>query len=399
MKSLIASLPESVRGWAFYDFANSSYVLVFQSFLLPVYFSTILLSQGSTLSAWGLANALSTAFGIILSINAGRFADKTNRLRIFKYLIGSSFIGMICVALSISFVPAILFWLFILTNGLFIASIAISDSVLPHISNNENSYEYSGFAWGFGYLGGIVSLIVVIILQHLTSEYSFWVFSSVALFYILFAMRAVKKLSNVQLNPDPIIDQTKNILTTKERNILFVGYWLVSECITVIILFFSIFASKEIGLSNTVIGALLLLVQLIGFPATYFGGRLTLKKKPIQLLGITMIIWGILICMLVLFKNIIALVIVTILAGLVIGNSQSYIRAQYSTLIKKSESGLRFGFYSFISQASVVIGPLLYGFASDRLHSQKIPIIILFVLMIIGYYLIQKATKNVISAN
>jgi UMF1 family MFS transporter len=364
------------------------------SFLLPIFFSTILLSKGYSLGAWGIANAVSTGLGIVLSIVAGKYADKNNRLKTFKYLILASFIGMLLVALAIGYFPSAIFWLFIIANTFFIASISISDSVLPHVSDKKTSYEYSGFAWGFGYLGGIGSLIIVVLLQKFTGDYSFFVFASVAIFYLIFSLYSLKKLSKIELNPDPISDQTKNVLSPRQQKFLFFGYWLISECITVVIMFFAIFAAKELNLSTLMIGVCLLFVQLIGFPATYFGGILAERKDPINLLGITIVIWGIIICFLVLFKSIFSLAIIIILAGLVIGNSQSYIRAQYSTLIKKSESGLRFGFYSIVSESSVIIGPIIYGFASDYLHSQKIPMIILYVLMVIGYFFVRKVTRS-----
>ena len=389
------SLPRYVWGWAFYDFANSSYMLIYLSFLLPVYFSTILLSKGYSLSAWGIANAVSTGLGIILSIIMGRYADKNNRLKTFKYLIFISFIGMLSVAMAIAYFPDLVYSLFIIANTFFIASISISDSVLPHVSDKKTAYQYSGFAWGFGYLGGIASLIIVVLLQKFTSDYSFSVFASVAIFYLIFSLYSLKKLSNIELNPNHTLDQTENILSSRQKGVLFLGYWLISECITVVIMFFSIFAAEELHLSTFIIGICLLFVQLIGFPATYFGGLLAERKNPINLLGITIIIWGIAICLLVLFKSVFSLVIIIILAGLVVGNSQSYIRAQYSTLIKKSESGLQFGFYSLVSESSVIIGPIAYGFASDYLHSQKIPMMILYLLMVLGYFFVRNTARSI----
>jgi UMF1 family MFS transporter len=390
-------MPKHVWGWAFADFGNSSYVLVFQSFLLPVYFSTVLLAQGYSLGSWGIANAISTVLGIALSIFSGKYADVKNRLRTFKILVTLSFIGMMFVSLAIGYWPVAVYWLFILANMFFIATLSVSDSILPHVSDTNTTYAHSGFAWGFGYLGGIASLIMVIILQKLTGDYSASVFASVAIFYFIFSLYSARRLAHLDLNPDPVLDTTENLLPPKRLKTLFVGYWLMGECTTVVILFFSIFAAQELHLSTMAIGVSLLLVQLVAFPATYLGGVLAERKNPQTLLGITILIWGIIIATLVLFKSLIALGFVIFLAGLVLGNSQSYIRAQYSTLIKKSQSGLRFGFYSMVAQASVVIAPVAYGYASDYFHSQKIPIVIIYFLMVLGYFLARSAAGNAAS--
>ncbi|MEK7132431.1 MAG: MFS transporter [Patescibacteria group bacterium] len=389
--SRISTIPKNIWGFAYYDFANSAYFLVYLSFLLPIYFSTILLSKGYSLGAWGTANAVSTFLGVLLAVVAGKYADTTNRLEIFRYSVFLSFIGMLSVSLSIGYFPASVYWIFIIANTFFVASLSISDSMLPHVSDKTTSYTYGGFAWGFGYLGGIASLLIVVFLQKITGDYSFSVFASVAIFYLIFSLYSIRKLSGTPLNPDSASDKTANMLSPGREKLLFLGYWLISECITVVFLFFSIFASQELRLSTFVIGVLLLFVQLIAFPATYLGGMLAERRNPQTLLGITIALWGVIILLLVLFKGFIVLAIVVFLTGLVIGNSQSYMRAQYSTLIKKGESGLRFGFYSIVSKASVIVGPVAYGFASDQLQSQKIPIIILYALMVLGYVLTRKA--------
>ncbi len=388
------SLPKNVWRWAFYDFANSSYVLIFQAFLLPAFFSTILFSKGYSLSAWGIANGISTAIGILLAIMLGKYADKYNRLKIFKWIILTCFTGMATMSLFVEVFSNGVFYLFIFTNCLFITSLSLSDSILPYISDKKSAYEYSGFAWGFGYLGGIASLIVVVILQKIFSEYSPIVFFSVAIFYLCFSLYALNGLKDTELN-EPKNENKKDIIPKKQKISLLIGYWLISESITVIILFFSIFAAKELGFSTFKIGVSLLLVQLIGFPATWLGGKLTKRFNNISLLGLSILLWGVVIALMITNPSLITFAFIVFLTGLTIGNSQSIIRAQYSTVINKSESGYQFGIYAFISQAATSIGPIFYGIASDSLGSQKVPMIFLFVLMIIGFIIIRKVMKNV----
>ena len=119
------NLPKNVRRWAFYDFANSSYVLIFQAFLLPTFFSTILFAKGYSLSAWGIANGISTAIGILLAIVLGKYADKHSRLKVFKWIILVCFAGMATMSLLINIFANGVFYLFIFTNALFITSLSL----------------------------------------------------------------------------------------------------------------------------------------------------------------------------------------------------------------------------------------------------------------------------------
>jgi len=160
-------------------------------------------------------------------------------------------------------------------------------------------------------------------------------------------------------------------------------------------LFFSIFAAKELGFSTFKIGISLLFVQLIGFPATWLGGKLNKRFNNVPLLGLSILLWGIVIALMVTSPSLVTFAVVVFLTGLTIGNSQSIIRAQYSTVINKRESGYQFGIYAFISQAATSIGPIVYGLASDSLGSQKVPMGCLFVLMVIGFVIIWKVMNGV----
>lgn len=380
--------------WAFYDFANSSYLLIYVSFLLPVFFSTVLLRRGYSLSAWGLANGLSTLFGVAAAIILGRFSDaRSDKIKYFKWSIILSFVGMVLVSFAVKYFTDYLFYVYIFTNSIFIVSLAFSDSILPHISNSKNSFGQSGFAWGFGYVGGIVSLIIVIVLQKFTSEYSPAVFLSVAIFYLIFSFYCLRGLKSADFSTGRALEPAK--ISKKDKSQLLIGYWLISECITVIILFYTIYLSREMGFSSGSIGLILILIQLIAFPATWYGGRLADKYDPVALLGLTILFWGLALVGLLAHLGWWGLGLNIILGGAAIGNSQSYIRAQYANVIAKSESGFQFGIYSIVSEGAVFIGPIIFGFASDKLHSQAIPLICLYIFMLGGFLVIRNVSRKI----
>lgn len=375
-----------VKSWAYYDFANSSYILSYGAFLLPAYFATVLINFGYPLAAWGAANAIATFFGILLALWWGRVSDRYGKYRLLKWTIVLSSMGMVLLGLATSFFETLVASLFVITQAVFIASLSLSDSVLPHISQGPESYRYSGFAWGIGYIGGILSLLIVLVLQNQTSEFSLPVFLSVSIFYAFFSRRALKGLKFLNTLPSSYEESVH--LTHKQKIQFLFGFWIISECITVFILFFSLYCSKELGLTSMQIGYMLLLIQLVAFPATVVGGRLAAKGK------IAIIFSSSMICMLVAFVLLLfppytpTVILISVLGGLAIGNSQSILRAHYSRVVKPESSGKEFGFYSFVSQAAVIIGPILYGWSSDSLESQKIPLIVLTFLMLLGFLIV-----------
>ena len=391
------SISKSVWHWAWYDFANSSYILVFGALLLPVYFAKVLIQQGYALSAWGTANALATIIGVCLAIIIGRYSDKTNKWRLFRGTVICAFLGMILLSFAVKFLPAAVYWLFVLTQAIFILSLSLSDSMLPWLATKNESYAASGFAWGFGYLGGIASLLIVMALQKsLGDEYHPIVFLSTALFFIIFSWYAWRGLkpsfeSTVETIPEKTIEQS---ISPKEKIGLLAGYWLISEGITVVLLFFTIYLGTELHFSAAKIGVVILLAQILAFPATWYGGKLAQKYSILTLLGATIVCWGFTIAAMVLHTGFISLAVFIIAGSLAIGNSQSYLRGQYATLIKRKESGFQYGLYTIVAEASVFVGPVIYGWASDRLNSQKIPLVILYATMVVGYALVYFITKK-----
>lgn len=391
---LPTKLPKSIWRWAFYDFANSSYILVYAALLLPIFFSTMFPENGHSLGAWGLANAIATAIGVFISILIGRYSDQHSKFQAFKWSIIISFIGMIFIALAVKYWIPLVYHLYIFTQSLFILSLSLSDSILPHVASKKDAYEYSGFAWGFGYLGGIAALIIAIILQKITgNEYHPFVFASTAIFYIVFSLYSLRGLKEIKLNEEPPASR-KLLFTKRQKSLLLLGYWFISEGITVILLFITLYLTREMGFSTLQVGMILLSVQLIAFPATWYGGKLAKRFDPIKLLGITIILWGMAVAFLTFNAGFVGLIVIIVTGAFALGNSQSYLRAQYSTIIDRSESGFQFGIYSIASEAAVFIGPIIYGVASDFFKSQRIPLICLFITMVFGYLLIWKITKT-----
>jgi UMF1 family MFS transporter len=385
------ALPKSVKRWSFYTFANHSYLVAVVAFLLPLLFSGTLLAKGFSLEAWGIANGVSTVLGVALAILVGRYSDRHSKLRAFQWSIALSFLGMLSLSFWAQYPVAWFYGLFVATNAVFIWSLSLSDSILPHVSDHDTVYSYGGFAWAMGYAGGLASLLLVLVLQYFTGTFSFFVFLAMPIFYLAFSWYSVSGLSEVPLNePAPAAPQAP-VIAPKEKAKLFLGYWLISECVTVISLFAATFLSGELHFSAMQVGLSFVAIEIIGFPATWYGGTLVRRYGSLRLLGLSIVIWGAAMFVFIFWHaGLVSLGLALLLFGMVYGNSQSFLRSQYATLVPRSESGFQFGWYAVISEAAVFIGPVLYGYASDQLHSQKIPLLALFVCMVAGYAIVWK---------
>src|ERR1035437_1168170 len=106
------ALPDKVKRWAFYNFANHSYQVGYVAFLLPVFFSTLLLAKGFSLGAWGIANGVSTVIGVTIAVVVGKYSDRHEKLAAFRWSVVLTFLGMLAVACVSAIASSAFWWMF-----------------------------------------------------------------------------------------------------------------------------------------------------------------------------------------------------------------------------------------------------------------------------------------------
>ena len=138
-------------GFALYDFSNSAYILIFNTYLFPLFFKeSVLKNNPNTDFYWGLCIALSIGLALLISPLVGINADKYGRRYFLKISIFITFIGMLF--LTFSPIDSVLLYsvIFIITNLFYTISLSLYDSMLSHVVKKEERIKLSGFAWGFG---------------------------------------------------------------------------------------------------------------------------------------------------------------------------------------------------------------------------------------------------------
>lgn len=383
--------------YSIFDFGNSSFVLIIHAYLFPLYFKNVLFKGDPKADVlWGGMFAVSVILAAGLAPFIGKIADGKGRWTFFSIIGGLSFVATFLLALTIGSSP---FWVissFIIANVFFYLVTNIYDSLLTIISSEEQRVRFSGFAWGFGYIGGIISFLIVYLLQSKYGITSIWNYLSVALFYAVFGGISIIFLKRYLVGDirASSISFFETIATLdKPRRRLLLGYWLITDCISAIIFFTAIFASTEYNLSNELIGAWLLLVQLLAFPNTYLMSKLSAWLGITQTLACCIIIWVAIIILLVSKTNLYGFFALSVLTSLVIGTTQSLMRAQYSLYLEKVRTSEMFGWYAVATESSAVVAPLLFGFISFFFNSQRIAMSVLIIPLVIGFFFVRNATE------
>lgn len=176
--------------WALYDFANSAFTTIVITFIFAIYFADVLVCSaewagclsdeeeaGMTLSErlgdtrgqalWGYSQTFITLLVAVLAPIFGAISDLGGRRKpwIFTF-------SMICIVCTVGLffmqpdpmfiIPAIL--LVAVANAGFELGIVFNNSMLPDLVEREKVGRWSGWAWGLGYFGGLISLVVCLVL-------------------------------------------------------------------------------------------------------------------------------------------------------------------------------------------------------------------------------------------
>ena len=165
--SAVEKKPRGTFAWALWDWAEQPFPTIFSTFIFPIYITSAAFGpEEDTSRALGLA---ATFAGIAVALVApvfGRRSDEAGR-RKFWLLINTLLLAGVMASLFFIEPTAEMLWLglIIFSFGGFVQEIAFINyyAMLKQVTTPSNIGKISGFAWGLGYIGGIVLLLVSLV--------------------------------------------------------------------------------------------------------------------------------------------------------------------------------------------------------------------------------------------
>jgi UMF1 family MFS transporter len=141
--------------------------------------------------------------------------------------------------------------------------------------------------------------------------------------------------------------------------------------------------------ANSLILALLI-TQFIGFPATLLFGHLGkgigVKRGILLALGVyTLVTLGG-----AAMNQIYQFYVLAVAIGLVQGGVQALSRSLYARLIPHARAAEFFGFYNMVGKFAAVVGPALVGWVAMLTQSNRLSILSVLVLFLVGAVLLLK---------
>jgi UMF1 family MFS transporter len=157
----------AVISWIFFDWAAQPYFTLITTFVFAPYFATHVASNPASGQAlWGFATAASGMMIALLSPVLGAIADATGRRKPWIAVFGA----MLVIGSSLMWfgrpgddagIPALLIAYGVATVGVEFATV-FNNAMMPTLVPPDRIGRLSGTGWATGYIGGILSLILVL---------------------------------------------------------------------------------------------------------------------------------------------------------------------------------------------------------------------------------------------
>ena len=407
--------------WTLFDFANTSYSIVVVTFIYAVYFKDVI-ALGEPIGDlyWSIGISVSMLISAFIAPVLGAIADYSAGKK--RFLLFFTLLSIISTAMLYFVQEGMVFWgilLFILANIGFESGLVFYDSFLPELTTPKNYGRVSGYGFAFGYLGSLASLALA--LPFIQAEMYRETFPVAALFFLVFAIplfvflkdtrRDVKVTTSfISIGFKRVKNTISSLKDYKNLALYLLAFFFYIEGVNTTIFFSGNFARTTLGFSFEELALFFLIVQSTAILGSLVFGVLSDSIGQKKSIVISLYIWiftmilafsisdsdnSILIYFADLFNSeindfqITSFYVVGLLAGSVMGATQSTSRSMMTKLTPMEKKTEFFGFYSLFGKSSAIIGPLVFGIISYTTESQSYAILSISVFFIIGLFILR----------
>lgn len=394
-------LSKSSVGWMFYDFANSAFTTVMVTVVFSVFFVNSIAAgrpEGGEWY-WSLAVSISMTLAAIAAPILGAMADyshsKKKFLFVFTYLTIAS-TALLFFAGKGDYILGMI--LFIIANFSFNSALVFYDAFLPEVSTPETIGKISGLGWGLGYLGGLVSLLVALLLVNKRAYRWIWPMNAAHIFLfslLTFILLKEKKVATPKTNylkvaVNRIVFSLKHIRKMPDLLSYLFSYFLYNVGIYTVIAFAAIYGGNQFKMSQQSLIIFFIIAQVTSVIGAVAFGWLSDKYNVRLSLSVSILVWIGVVAWAFFCTSAMEYYALGLVAGLAIGSSQANSRTMLSILTPLDRQAEFFGFYTLVGRISAIVGPFVYGNLTRVTGNQRYAIVSLGAFFILGWFILQK---------
>ncbi|WP_175414782.1 MFS transporter [Nibricoccus aquaticus] len=365
-----------IFGWCCFDFANSAFTTIIITVIYARYFVGVVAEGAERAPAWwGWALAASQVVVILLSPLIGAVADAKAAKK--RFLMTTALVCSVAT-MALYFVGRGEIWLALglvaVANVAFSLSENLCSAFLPEISTPETAGQISGFGWSFGYVGGLISLVIALGIFKSGEGREPWIFVMTGAFFLLASLPTLLLLreravatplrageSYLKAGWQANVALLKELPQHRTLFIFFVAMVFFIAGLMAVVSFSAIFADQVLKMSMGETVTLFMVLQLAGVVGAVVFGLVQDRVGSKVALIASLILWVIVSVCVAGCQTKEQFMAIGVIAGLALGSLQSAGRAVVSMLTPPSRSGEFFGCWGFFGKLAALIGPLVFG--------------------------------------
>jgi UMF1 family MFS transporter len=380
---------KELLAWALYDFANSGYTTVVQTTIFSTYFVGIVagsvaeISPGLATLLWSLCLGIANFTVMISAPVIGAIADYRACKK--RFLLISSAGCILSTALLALVGPGdIILGMVLVTLSaiMFSSGENLIAAFLPELVPEQKRGRMSGYGWGLGYVGGLLTLAICLAYINWTGHQGWSESESVPVTLLItagiFALTAAPTFLWLRERAQPM-GQGLKLLPVLAVSFARLGhtfnearrfrdlFWFLitlavyQSGVSTVIVLAAIYAQQVMGFDTQDLIMLIMVINVTAAIGALVCGQLQDRMGSVPTLAITLLIWIAALITALLASQPIHLWMAGNMIGLAMGASQSVGRALVSKFSPVARSGEFLGLWGLANRLSVIAGPLSYG--------------------------------------
>ena len=440
----------AVISWIFFDWAAQPYFTLITTFIFAPYFATHMASDpASGQSLWGFATAAAGLVIALLSPVLGAIADASGRRKPWIAAFGALLVIGSCLMWfgkpgDVSVIPPLLLAYAIATVGVEFATV-FNNAMMPSLVPPDKIGRLSGTGWATGYVGGILSLVLVLGFFAASPDTGRTLFGFVPLFgldpvthegdritgpltavwFIVFVLPMfllmpdypAKRRMGEALG-EGLTDLRKTLGELPKRKSMaafLLANMVYTDGLVSLFAFGGIYAAGTFDWHTIQIGSFGILLAIAGTFGAWLGGKLDDSLGPKRVIaGSMLILLSSIVAILLVDKDSILFIKVAppvpggalfsgaaerayLVLGCLIGAAGGPLQAASRTLLirlaPKDRIAQYFGLFALTGKVTSFIGPLLIGVVTAVTESQKAGMAVLVAFFVAGLALLARVRQ------
>jgi len=412
------------KSWVLYDVANSAFILIVVTTVMPLFFKDFAaegMENAVATANWGFANSAASLLLAVLAPVLGTIADyqgMKKKFLVFFLLLGISFTLMLTTVGPGRWVYCLV--LFVVARIGFAGANLFYDAFLVDVTDSERMDWVSANGYAWGYIGSVVPFLAVIglimvgmnaknsgALPELSAKIGFGI---VALWWLVFSiplLRKVRQRHFIPPEPSPIRNSFRRLFDTfreirhhRKAFIFLVAYFFYIDGVDTVITMATSYG-RDLGFGVPLLIGVVLMIQIVAFPFALIYGRLAGVFGTRNMLFVGIAVYVVITLGSFLMPDLPSMELrvaafwaLAFLVATSMGGIQALSRSYFGRLIPPERSAEFFGFYNIFGKFATIIGPFLMGIISRMTGDSRYGILSILILFVAGGLALMMVDKS-----